>query len=231
MCQGQAMRLVFERQWLHVLLLAALLVGVGWATGSAQVQAGALWGVGSATWLWISVWIAVAHQVLVWFCWRTELHLGLLSRWFGSTGFVLYAVLFSILGTLRVVAVFLVAIANRGSLDIAPGLQRVVAVLLLVPAVYLFYSVRRYFGFERAFGIDHFDKSYRDQPFVRGGIFKYTSNGMYVYGFLILWAPALWFGSVAALVAALFNQLYIWVHYHATERPDIRRIYGSGIDR
>ena len=35
----------------------------------------------------------------------------------------------------------------------------------------------------------------------------------------------MWFASVAALAVALFNHLYIWVHYFATERPDMQRIY------
>jgi hypothetical protein len=87
--------------------------------------------------------------------------------------------------------------------------------------------VKRYFGLTRAFGIDHFDAFYRSLPFVRKGIFRFTRNGMYVYGFLILWVPALWFASLAALSVALFNHLYIWVHYFATELPDIRRIYGQ----
>jgi protein-S-isoprenylcysteine O-methyltransferase Ste14 len=63
-------------------------------------------------------------------------------------------------------------------------------------------------------------------PFVRQGIFRFTANGMYVYGFLMLWAIGLWWASAAALVVAAFNHAYIWVHYYATELPDIRRIYG-----
>lgn len=96
-----------------------------------------------------------------------------------------------------------------------------------VSALYLFYSVHRYFGFRRAFGIDHFNASYRTMPFVRQGIFRYPSNGMYVFGFLLLWTAGLWFASVAGLAAALFNHFYIWVHYFATERPDMRRMYGD----
>jgi len=92
---------------------------------------------------------------------------------------------------------------------------------------YLFYSVRTYFGFNRAYGIDHFDESYRHLPFVREGIFKYTSNAMYTFGFLVLWVPGLIFFSKAALLAACFNHVYIWVHYYTTELPDIRYIYGS----
>jgi hypothetical protein len=48
---------------------------------------------------------------------------------------------------------------------------------------------------------------------------------MYVFGFLLFWIPALWFASAAALCAALFNHVYIWVHYFATERPDMQHIY------
>ena len=93
----------------------------------------------------------------------------------------------------------------------------------------MLYSVRTYFGFKRAYGIDHFDESYRQRPFVREGIFRFTANAMYTYGFLILWVPGLIFSSKAALIAAGFNHLYIWVHYYTTELPDIRFIYkGSG---
>jgi hypothetical protein len=105
--------------------------------------------------------------------------------------------------------------------------MRALAVVALIPALYLFYSVKRYFGFKRAFGIDHFDPSYRSMPFVRKGIFRFNSNGMYVFGFLLIWVPGLWWASEAALVAALFNHVYIWLHYYATERPDMRRIYAA----
>ncbi len=60
---------------------------------------------------------------------------------------------------------------------------------------------------------------------IKQGIFKHTNNGMYVFGFFILWVPGLWLGSAAALTAALFNHVYIWVHFYATERPDMKRIY------
>ncbi len=110
-------------------------------------------------------------------------------------------------------------------MDIA--ILRMLAVILLIPAIYLLYSVIRYFGFTRALGADHFDEKYRMLPLVRRGIFRFTDNGMYTYGFLFLWAIALWYASTAALCAALFNHLYIWVHYFATELPDMKRIYGD----
>ena len=81
---------------------------------------------------------------------------------------------------------------------------------------------------DRAFGIDHFQPgTIGNESFVKRGIFKYTSNGMYVYGFLILWIPGILFQSEAALIVALFNHIYIWVHYYYTELPDIKIIYAD----
>ncbi|MFC2014013.1 methyltransferase [Chloroflexota bacterium] len=105
-------------------------------------------------------------------------------------------------------------------------LLNILALLVAIPAVYLFYSVIRFFTIKRALGIDHFDLSYGKRSFVREGIFKITSNGMYIFGILIFWIPGLLSSSQAALLVALFNHIYIWVHYYTSERPDIRRIYG-----
>ena len=98
--------------------------------------------------------------------------------------------------------------------------------IISIPVAYLFYSVKKYFGIDRAFGLDHFNpEEVKNEPFVKRGIFKYTSNGMYIYGFLILWIPGLLFQSKAALLAALFSHIYIWIHYYFTELPDIKMIY------
>lgn len=219
-------RLVFERQWLHALVLTILLGGVWLAGRFESVRAGEFLGIGSIAWLWLAVSAAVMHQLFVWFCWRTQLHLSLLSRLMGKQGFTVYAVLFSILGITRVALVFLLAISNRDTVDVNPTALKILSVAIAIPALYLFYSVKRYFGFKRAFGIDHFDASYRSMPLVRKGIFRFTSNGMYTFGFLLLWVPGLWCASAAALCAALFSHVYIWTHYYATELPDIRRMYG-----
>jgi protein-S-isoprenylcysteine O-methyltransferase Ste14 len=77
----------------------------------------------------------------------------------------------------------------------------------------------------RALGADHFRQRYRDIPFVREGIFKYSSDAMYAFGFLVLWSIALLTGSRAALVASLFQHAYIWVHLYCTEEPDMQVIY------
>jgi protein-S-isoprenylcysteine O-methyltransferase Ste14 len=220
-------QLIFEKQWLHALMLAVFLVGLAWVGRIHAVKVGQLWGVSTKAWLWLAVALAVVHQLFVWVCWRSQLYASLLTRMFGSRGFNLYAVVFAILGTARVVAVFILAISNRDTFHVDLKVLRVVALIAALLAAYLFYCVKRYFGFKRAFGIDHFDKSYRSLPFVRKGIFRFTRNGMYVFGFCLFWVPGLWLASAAALFVALFNHLYIWVHYYSTELPDMKRIYGE----
>ncbi len=220
-------QLILERQWLHVVLLAALIAGLASAAGLEGIQAGMLWEITTLEWFWLAVALAIVHQVFVWFCWRTQLHGAWLTRVFGDLGFPMYAMGFSVLGILRVVAVFVLAISNRDTLPVDLTALRILAIIALISAVYLFYSVKRYFGFKRAFGIDHFYDTYRSSPFVRKGIFRFTRNGMYTYGFLLLWVPGLWYASQAALCVALFNHIYVWVHYYSTELPDMKRIYGE----
>ncbi len=221
------MQLILERQWLHAVVLAALITMLALTSDLDGIQAGILWGINTPEWFWLAVALAIAHQVYVWFCWRTQLHGNWLTRVLGKLSFPVYAVGFSILGISRVVAVFVLAISNRDTLPMDHTALRILAIIALIPAVYLFYSVKRYFSFRRAFGIDHFDEGYRSLPFVRKGIFRFTRNGMYIYGFLLLWVPALWYASLAALCVAVFNHVYIWVHYYSTELPDMKRIYGE----
>ena len=220
-------QLIFEKQWVHATVLVALLVGVALASRLDSMRTGHLWGVDTPVWLWCAVALPIVHQVFVWFCWRNKLHGSWPTRVFGGLAFPLYAAGFAVLGIARVVVVFILAIANRDALSVNPTALRILAIIAAIPTVYLFYSVMRYFGFKRALGIDHFDQGYRSMPFIRKGIFRFTRNGMYTYGFLLLWIPALWYSSPAALCAALFNHIYIWVHYYATELPDMKRIYGE----
>ncbi len=224
--QGR-LSLIFERQWLHGAGLVVLLAGCAWAASSSALQRGQRWGLSSLDWYWIAIGTAVLHQVYVWLCWRTELHGGLPTRLIGAWAFPLYAAGFSLIGIVRVLTVFVLAYSNQDTVAAELLALKIAAVGALVPALYLFYSVKRYFTFRRAFGADHFDPAVRTLPIVRAGIFRFTSNGMYVFGFLLLWVPALWWASAGGLVVALFNHLYIWVHYYATELPDIKRIYGT----
>jgi len=220
-------QLILERQWLHVLLLAFLLIGAMLSGNLDGMQMGMLCGISTTQWFWLAIALAIAHQVFVWFCWRIQLHGHWITSIFGNMGFPVYAAVFFLLGALRVATVFVLAISNRDTLPVDIAILRILAVIALLPAGYLLYSVKRYFSFKRALGVDHFDERYRSLPLVRKGIFRFTRNGMYTFGFLFIWVPALWCASVAALCAALFNHIYIWVHYYSTELPDMKRIYGK----
>jgi len=217
---------IFKRQGWHYLFLGLLLACVIVLLDD-DVLAGQFLGISTTVWLILAIATPILHQIYVWFVWRTELHYSLISRWFGKNGFIYYAIGFTILFALRLIFIIPLAISNQNSFSMNKTLSIIIAVVLLLPALYLFYSVRTYFGFKRAYGIDHFDASYRNMPFVKQGIFRFTSNAMYTFGFFLLWVPGFLFLSQAALLAALFNHIYIWIHYYCTELPDIHFIYGS----
>jgi protein-S-isoprenylcysteine O-methyltransferase Ste14 len=219
---------IFERQWLHFLAIVVS-VPILWFISRACscFHHGELWGISTWTWFWISVDVPIAHQIYVWFCWRFELHRGAMTRWFGDLAFLVYGAIFTVFLVGRLVVITALAVSSRDTLPVNDFLLRILACVALIPVAYLGYSVARYFGVLRAFGADHFDESYRNRPLVREGIFRFTSNGMYTFGLMALYIPALWFGSRPAMVAAIFGHLYIWVHYFTTELPDMRSIYGK----
>jgi hypothetical protein len=218
---------VFGRQWAHCMWLCALLIGVFLSSNLPGFRIGEFLGISTPVWVVLCLADAIVHQIFVWFCWRTELYGKLLTRLFGKAAFPGYAFIFAVLILARPVLITALAVSNAGTVPAGESVLRVIAALFLIPSVYLIYSVKRYFGFSRAFGIDHFDHSYRFAGMVREGIFRYSSNAMYVFGFLALWIPGLALGSIAALVVAAFSHLYIRVHYLCTEKPDMDYIYGS----
>ncbi len=173
---------------------------------------------------WLAIALPVAHQIFVWLAWRLELARSATSATLGFRGYL--AVFFLLFGS-RFVAILWLSWLDRGSLGLPLPAQLVGAALLALPALYAGYSVGRYFGMVRAAGADHFEPRYREMPLVKDGIFRFTHNGMYVYAFLGIWAIAFAFGSAAGLVVAAFSHAYIWVHFFATERPDMRFLYAS----
>ena len=218
--------ILYEGQVLHLILLVALLTGLYLTSFLPGFHDGSFLGLTTTVWAILAVANAIVHQLYVWLCWRLELIDQRLTRRFGPGAFRNYQIGFTVLIVLRPILAFALGWSNQGTLPIDPLAGYVVSALLLLPSVYLVYSIKRYFSFERAYGIDHFDASYRDMPLVRKGIFTWTPNAMYVFGFLALWIPGFLFQSVAALALAAFSHLYIWVHYFCTEQPDMRRIYG-----
>jgi len=178
-------------------------------------------------WFGIALSIPILHQLYVWFIWRVELYTNYFTNKFGlQKAFHLYTIGFSILFSSRLLFIIILAYTDKNSLDIEVYFPYTLAIIITPFVVYLFYSVKKYFTIERAYGIDHFDKNY-NVAFVKKGIFKYTNNGMYVVGLSILYLPGLLFLSKSALIIALFNHAYIWVHYFFTEKPDMKVIYGS----
>lgn len=173
---------------------------------------------------WSAIAFPVIHQLFVWLAWRFELRSSAISN---SIGFQSYVVLFFLLFGGRFISLLALAWLDQGSLQL-PLIPRVLAtIILLLIGIYAMYSVKRYFGMKRASGADHFDSRYRDMPLVKEGIFRFTSDGMYIYAFMLFWAIAIGFNSIAALTVAAFSHAYIWVHFYATEKPDIEFIYPS----
>ena len=217
----------WKYQGIHLILLLLLLAGMYFFILYApEVVSGELWDIPTVYWLLLAVLVPILHQVYVVLCWRLELHHKKLTQWFGDSAFTLYKRWFTILILARPLTLVFLAISNSKTLALNPGLSMILATVLLIPAIYLFYSVKRYFGFDRAFGIDHFEPdTYKNVPLVKKGIFRYTDNGMYTFGFLVLYVPALIWLSKAALLIAIFQHLYIWVHHYCTEKPDMHIIY------
>jgi len=213
----------------HILLLVMLLFILLYVTRQdPALLEGSLWNTGTKSWFLFAVLAPIIHQVYVLLSWRLELYRKRLTHWFGDRAFTQYKKIFTLLILSRPFTLVLLAIANKQTLELDPVLALIIGVLLFVPAAYLFYSVKHFFGFDRAYGIDHFKpEKYQDIPLVKKGIFKYTDNGMYTFGFLILYLPALIWLSKAALAVAVFQHLYIWVHHYCTEKPDMKFIYSQ----
>lgn len=219
------LNLVFEQQIWNYLGLAFLLALTVYFWGFPGMSAGSLWGLGTPFWFWLSIGEVILHSFYAWFVFRAELHLGLMTKWFGRRAFTVWAVSFTILLVLRFLLMFTLGYSNRGTWAIPPWLGWLITSVIAIPAFYTIYSIKRYFSFKRGVGADHFDPAYRKMGLVHGGIYKYTSNAMYIFLAAVVWVPALVFGSKAVLVSAFFNHAYLWVLYYTLERPDMKRIY------
>ena len=219
------MKILHKQGW-H-LLSAVLLAGLVWAAARGNALSGSFWGLSTGTWLVLAVLFPVLHQLYVVVCWRGELYYGWLSKALGEKAFTAWGVGFMILFLARPLTVLALGIANQGSLPVPPWLNIPLIAICLGVTAYMAYSFVKYFGVERALGMDHFEpQRYQGQPLVREGIFAWSANAMYTYAFLALWMIGLIFQSEAALLAAGYNHLFVWAHYFFTEYPDMQTIYG-----
>ena len=221
------MKKILEKQVYHLLSLLVLIPLI-WVLARGEVLSGAFLGLSTRAWLILAVVLPIIHQVYVVICWRGELYFQRLSKVFGEKAFLYWGIGFMILFLARPVTILALAAANRATLIIPLWLNIPLMIVLLGITIYMAYSFVNFFGVERALGMDHFEpEEYRNKAFVKEGIFRWSSNAMYTYAFLALWLIALAFQSKAALLGALFNHLYIWVHYYFTEYPDMLYIYGD----
>jgi len=228
--QHLKVKIILKQQVWHFLILGVLLflLYLVASTDEAFLQ-GELFGLSTRFWLTIALLSPIVHQLYVLICWRMELHFNSLSNLFGAKAFKLFKAVFALLILSRPISICFLAFSNAYTVNIGTSLSYIVSLMLAIPSVYLFYSVKKYFGSDRAMGIDHFEPAkYRDTEMVKEGIFKYTSNGMYWFGFFILWIPGVLLQSKAALAIALFSHIYIWVHCFFTEKPNMNVIYGGG---
>lgn len=217
---------IFERQIWHIFILLLLIAGIMTLVQyDKYLLSGSLWGIQTKSWFIIALVTPIVHQVYVLLCWRLELHYKLLTRKIGQKAFKIYTIGFFILFVGRIIFIVLLSVSNENTFHLDSYLKYSVSGIITIVFIYAFYSVIKYFGMERAAGLDHFDSGISKLPFVKKGIFKYTNNGMYIFVFLIIYLPALLYQSRASLLLAIFSHIYIWVHYYCTELPDIKTIY------
>jgi len=223
---------LYKRQALHILLLLLMVMAM-LAAIPDHLPGGEWMGLKDHQLLALMAVIVPVHQVIVALVFRLQLMHGLFTRLFGAKDLFVWGTIFLPLLILRFLAVAGLALSTSGSLNqLLPETFRIpgiiLGILLLIPAVYTIYSVFRYFGLTRALGADHFREEYRHLPLENRGMFRYSSNAMYVYALFIMWALALLTWSWPALIAALYQHLAIWIHWYCTEAPDMEVIYGSG---
>ncbi len=190
-------------------------------------EAPKLLGMTASEWALLSISLAVLHQVVVAIVFRLQLHKNLMTRLFDERDMKIWAIIFMPLLVARPLGVIMVGWADTEPITSLREVEIAVGLLLVGVAAWGMHSTLFHFTLPRALGGDHFRDHFAEMPLVKKGVFKYTDNGMYGVVFLGLWGIALLFGSWNAMVVALFQHSYIWVHMYCTEAPDMRRIYGA----
>ena len=180
-------------------------------------------GISVKNWFLFSMMTPLLHQSYVWLCWRSELCWKTIST---TIGFKAYAVIFIIIMILRLFSIGL-CFADYGSWFNPGWIAWSISVLIFIPFIYTIYSIKKYFGFIRATGIDHFDLNYKNIPFEKRGIFKWSSNAMYTFAVAVFFGLAISAGSKAMFVFAAYTYIGGWLHYFCTEKEDFKVIYGN----
>ena len=216
------LRFFFRHQIWH-LGGTIILFYIGTQIVDLESNSNIFFGISALGWFMIAMSIPLIHQAYVWICWRSELCWQSISNTIGFKG---YVIIFFILIISRLSAIVLCFI-DYGSLY-KPGLLGwILSIILFVPGIYTMYSVKKYFGFLRAAGADHFDPKYRGMAFEKRGIFKWSPNAMYVFGIGIPFAFAVATGSESMFIVAIYTYISIWLHYFCTEKEDFKVLYNN----
>ncbi len=220
-----SLKFFFKNQLWHLFALGGLIL-ISWFLIKTHLSEGTFLGIKDSSWFWIAITIVVLHQMIVWIVFRSQLCWGSFTKYFGASDIKVWASIFLPFLFARPILVMILAIADPGTLPLPFELRITIGILLMMPALYTLWSVLRYFGVVRALGADHFRSKYRRMPLIQKGAFRLTKNAMYTFQFLGLYSIALFLDSYAALILAIFQHTYIWVHYFCTEKPDMNIIYG-----
>jgi hypothetical protein len=221
---------IIEGQLQHIGIAILMVVG-GFALLTHPPDAPRLLGLSAAGWGQISIVLALIHQIVVAVVFRLQLHRNMMTRLFQGRDMHVWATIFMPLLVLRPVTVFLTGWADQPNLLGFRFVELILGLALIVIAVSAMVSVVVHFTLPRAMGGDHFRDEIAAMPLVDKGIFAITPNAMYGIVFLGLWGIAFLFGSWNAVVVALFQHAYIWVHMYCTETPDMDWIYGDRLAR
>jgi hypothetical protein len=217
---------LFRRQGLHLLWLLTLCAGLWLASFLHGFRVSHGWSVTIGQAAAVSVALGALHHLWVLVFWRLELRSKTISRRLGKAGFPIFSIGFVILIGARFVSVAYLAILNGGTLALALSARLILVGIIGVLNVWGIYSVLRYFGIRRAFGLDHFDRSVARKGLVRGGAYRYMKNVMYLIILPAFCVPGLLWGSLASTLVGVFHWLFVWAHYYCTELPDMAEIYG-----
>ena len=200
-----------------------ILFYIGFQFADLENNTNSILGFNALNWFLIAMFIPLIHQIYVWICWRSELCWKSVSNTIGFKG---YVILFFILIISRLSAIVL-CFVDYGSLYKPSLIAWIISIIIFIPGAYTMYSVKKYFGFLRAAGADHFYPEYRDMSFEKRGIFKWTPNAMYVFAIGIPFAFAIATGSKSMFIVAIYTYISIWLHYYFTEKEDFKIIYGK----
>ena len=216
------LNLFFKHQIWHIGGLIILFY-LGCQLVDFENNSNVFFGISAKNWFLFSMITPLLHQGYVWLCWRSELCWQTISR---TIGFKVYVIIFFIFGILRLSSIGL-CFADYGTWYNPEWIAWIISMLIFIPFIYTLYSIKKYFGFMRATGIDHFDPSYKDIPFEKRGIFKWSSNAMYTFAVAVFFGFAISSGSKAMFIFAVYTYIGTWLHYFCTEKEDFKVIYGN----